>query len=104
MRPLHEPEIVEKAIRMANWSRNVNQTVFLSTPISFEEQPPAEPWERGWFCQALSSLTRDEVTRLYDSLIEGAKYCLLDGGDFTSQIVRDRLPHIYGEQENGSDK
>ncbi len=99
MRPAHQPELVEKAIRTANWREDTVRTAFLCAPRTFEEAAADDlrPGLRVWFCNALSSLTREEVLRLHSSLIEGARADLADGGDFTPRAVRDRHPHIYGE-------
>jgi hypothetical protein len=94
-RPLHQPALVDKAIKTANWQDRVHATVFLSTPPGFETEPDPAPMQRVWFCRALQALTRDEMLKLYDTLMATHRDCLETGGDFTSQIVRDHLPHLY---------
>lgn len=96
MYPLHQPDLVEKAIKTANWAENRATQVFLTEPVKYEDAT-VESGQRVWFTRALLALTREEVVKLYDSLLAGSKACLETGGDFTSPDVRAHHPHIYGE-------
>jgi len=93
--PKHKPDLVEKACQTANWRENRASQVFLTDPLKFEDTE-VHCGQRLWFCNALTSLTRDEAMALYDTLIAGAVACLETGGDHTAPDVRERLPHIYG--------
>lgn len=93
--PLHQPELVEKALMTANWIDDYCRRRFLSEPPVFEDTKVPDG-ERVWFCNALRSLTRDEMIKLYDTLIASSKACLETGGDFSAPAMRARMPHIYG--------
>ncbi len=99
-RTLHLPELVEKAVKTANWREHRVQQVFLTTPVAFDDEK-VHPGQRLWLCNAIASLTRDEIIDLHDTLMATSKECLADGGDFTPPDVRARLPHIYGEPPDG---
>lgn len=101
-RPLHKPEIVEKAVKTANFRQNRCQTHFLTPPPKFEDEP-VHPGQRVWFCNALSALTRDEVIALYETLMATSKDCLETGGDFTSPDVKALYPHIYADALSAAD-
>ncbi len=96
--PLHPASLVEKAIKTANWQDEVAHTVFLSPLPRLEDAPGAFPNQRLWLCRALTALTRDEMIKLYDSLIASHDHCLANGDDHTPQIVRDQLPHLYKDK------
>lgn len=87
-------ELIEKAVKTANWREHRATQVFLTTPAEYEDEP-IHLGQRLWLCRALLALTRDEAIRLYDSLVDSYKRDVAEGGDFTSQDVRDRLPHLY---------
>jgi len=96
--PLHKPELVEKAVKTANWIENRHHTVFLSAPREFKETE-VHPGQRTHFCNALMALTREEAIALYDTLLACRRHeAGLQNRDFTSQVVRDRLPHIYAPE------
>ncbi len=99
-RTKHEPELLEKAIRLANFSEAGARQPFLAAPVAIEACGAA-PGQRIWVCTALRALTETELLKLHRSLMATAKECLADGGDYTPADVRAQLPHIY--QDSPSD-
>lgn len=91
--PLHHPDLVEKAAKMANWQEGLASQVFLSVPLEYEDTN-VHGGQHVWLCNALKALTRDEVLKLHDSLVAGA-IAYHEVGDHTNPAVRARLPHIY---------
>lgn len=66
--PLHRPEIVEKAVKTANWLESCGATVFLAPKPEYEAEP-VHPGQRLWLCRALRSLTVDEILDLHAALL-----------------------------------
>ena len=80
---------------MALWGDQLANQWAFSSPYPFEKME-VQGHDRLFLSRALQSLTRDELLELYDAEIESAKQCFNEGGDFTCDAWREKLPHIYG--------
>lgn len=87
-------DLIEKAVKMANWRDYLAGLAIFINPIPFEKQD-VYSGQRNWFCNALMTLTREEIIYLYDNLMDSHKRSLKVPGDFTHPEAKKLLKHLY---------